>query len=238
LAARKKLTMREALSNGHWMRGLQNITSEEQLNQFVALWETLQQVNLQTENEDTIKWILTTDGKYSAKSAYDVQFLGRIHLPHLQCVWRIRAEGKVQTFLWLLLQNRKWTAERLRARGLPHDDRFCLCDQEFETAKHLALQCPYAKEVWMQFMVTHPRAVRAAASSNIVCEWWNKIRRGKMDEHRRKDISLSVYIIWHIWKERGRQIFQAESMTPNVLAGLIRDDIELLNLAKGSVVDS
>jgi hypothetical protein len=105
LAARKKLTVREALSNGRWMRGLQNITSEEQLNQFVALSETLQQVNLQTENKDTIKWILTTDGKYSAN--YDVQFLGRIHLPHLQCVWRIRAEGKVQTFLWLLLQNRK-----------------------------------------------------------------------------------------------------------------------------------
>jgi hypothetical protein len=137
-----------------------------------------------------------------------------------------------------LLQNRKWTAERLRARGLTHDDKCCLCDQEFETAKHLALQCPYAKEVWMQFMVTHPRAVQVAALSNTVCGWWNKIRRGKMDEHRRKDISLSVYIIWHIWKERGRRIFQDESLPPNVLAGLIRDGIELLNLAKGRVVDS
>jgi hypothetical protein len=68
----KKLSVREALSNGRWMRGLKNINSEEQLSQFVALWEILQQVNLQTENEDTIKWTLATDRKYSAKSAYDV----------------------------------------------------------------------------------------------------------------------------------------------------------------------
>jgi hypothetical protein len=107
----------------------------------------VQQVNLQAANQDKITWTLTTDGKYTAKSAYDAQFFGQIQQPQLQYVWKIRVEGKVQTFLWLLLQNRKWTAERLRARGLPHDDKYFLCDQEFETAKHLALQCPFAKEV-------------------------------------------------------------------------------------------
>jgi hypothetical protein len=59
-----------------------------------------------------------------------------------------------------------------------------------------------------------------------------------MDDQRRKDISISVYIIWHIWKERGRRIFQEEAMSPNALAGLIRDDIELLELAKGRVIGS
>jgi hypothetical protein len=68
----------------------------------------------------------------------------------------------------LLLQNRKWTAERLRARGLPHDALCCLCDQEFETTKHLALQCPFAKEVWMQFQATNHDAVQIAATSSNV----------------------------------------------------------------------
>jgi hypothetical protein len=31
LASRKKLTVKQALSNGRWMRGLQNIDTEEQL---------------------------------------------------------------------------------------------------------------------------------------------------------------------------------------------------------------
>jgi hypothetical protein len=56
-------------------------------------------------------------------------------------------KAKVQNYLWLLLQNRKWTARRLRARGLPHDDRCCLCNQQLETAQNLALQCPYARGV-------------------------------------------------------------------------------------------
>jgi hypothetical protein len=106
-----------------------------------------------------------------------------------------RTEGKVQTFPWLLLQNRKWTAERLRARGLPHDDCCSLCDQEFETAKHLVLQCPFAREVWMQFQNTSSFAVRIAALSSTVCGWWNWIRRGKINEPRGRKISLYQFTL-------------------------------------------
>jgi hypothetical protein len=35
LAARKKLTVKQALVNGRWMIGLQNMTSNDQLRQFV-----------------------------------------------------------------------------------------------------------------------------------------------------------------------------------------------------------
>jgi hypothetical protein len=40
-----------------------------------------------------------------------------------------------------------------------------------------------------------------------------------------------------IWKERGRRIFQNESLNATALAGLIRADIELIILAKGRVSD-
>jgi hypothetical protein len=113
----------------------------------------------------------------------------------------------VQFFLWLFLQNRKWTAERLHARGLAHDDECSLCDQELETAKHLALHCPYTKEVWAQFATTNPKVVRTVASCSTVSTWWNKLRRGKMDETKKREVALSVYTVWHIWKERGRRIF-------------------------------
>jgi hypothetical protein len=50
----RKLTVKQALSNGRWMRELQRINSEEQRDQFVSLWAVLQQVNLQNGNRDTI----------------------------------------------------------------------------------------------------------------------------------------------------------------------------------------
>jgi hypothetical protein len=139
---------------------------------------------------DSITWHISADGKYFASLAYAVQFHGRIWQPHLDCVWRIRAEGKVKFFLWLFLQNRHWTAERLRARGLPHDDCCCLCDQEFKTAAHLALNCPFAKEVWSKFQGDHPRAVLMANRSFTLTAWWKKLRRGRTDERLRCDISL------------------------------------------------
>jgi hypothetical protein len=37
----------------------------------------------------------------------------------------------------------------------------------------------------------------------MVRGWWNKIWHGKADEMKKRDISLSVYTIWHIWKECG-----------------------------------
>jgi hypothetical protein len=54
LAARKKLTVRQALASGWWMKGLQNINSEVQLDQFIELWTRLQQVDLISGQHDTI----------------------------------------------------------------------------------------------------------------------------------------------------------------------------------------
>ena len=230
LAVRKNLTVKEALFNGRWMGGLQQINTEEQLDQFLTLWARIQTVALTTER-DTIAWHISADKKYSASSAYAVQFLGRIKQPHLEQVWHIKIEGKIKFFFWLMLQNKNWTAERLRARGLPHDSECCLCDQELETAAHLALLCPYAKEVWVQFQTVSSRAVQVAFTSTTINGWWSKIRRGNSSDQQKKDISLSLYVFWHIWKERGRRIFEHEALQATVVANLIKADLELFRLA-------
>jgi hypothetical protein len=77
--------------------------------------------------------------------------------------------------------------------------------------------------------------VQTAALSSTVWGWWNRIRRGKINNQRKKDISLSIYIMWHIWKERGRRIFQNEYMTAPALASVIRAEFELVVLAKGVI---
>ena len=230
LAARKNLSVKEALSNGRWMKGLQRMGTQEQLMQFLALWECIQGVSLSL-NRDTIEWNLTASKEYSAASAYTAQFVGRMQQRQLEDVWRIQAEGKVKFFFWLLVQNRIWTADRLLARGWPHDDVCSLCDQELETANHLNLFCPYAKEVWVQFQPSYPAATQKISEATTVSGWWEGIRRGKMDAQRRQAISLSVYVFWHIWKERGRRIFQGDAKPASVLASMIKADLVLLAIA-------
>ena len=89
------------------------MNSEQHLDQFVALWRRAQTVTLSDER-DTIRWNATADGRYSAFSACAAQFVGRLKQPHLEQVWKMQAEGKIKFFFWLMLQNRNWTAEKLR----------------------------------------------------------------------------------------------------------------------------
>jgi hypothetical protein len=100
LALRKNLNVKEALSNRRWMKGLHRIQSAKQLDQFIKLWEAIQGVQL-TGNTDSIGWNLTSDKQYSACSAYNYQFNGRMKQPHLESAWHVHAEGKVKFFFWL-----------------------------------------------------------------------------------------------------------------------------------------
>lgn len=48
-------------------------------------------------------------------------------------------------FMWLVTNNRCWTADRLAKRGLPHE--ICqLCDQEEETIDHLLVSCVFTQQ--------------------------------------------------------------------------------------------
>ena len=212
------------------MCGLRRINTEQLIDQFICIWTLLQNVQL-TEDPDTIVWNPTASGVYSASSAYGAQFVGRIRQPELESVWSLKVEGKVKFFIWLMLQNRNWTADRLQARGWPHDDACCLCDQQLETAFHLALECPYAKEVWFLFAGDQPAVARTALSSSSIEEWWSMLPVRQKEPTRRKMVTLSIYVVWNIWKERGRRIFQQLSSSPTALAVMVREDVSMLELA-------
>jgi hypothetical protein len=107
LARRKSISVADAISNGRWLRDLSRISNEEELHQFFQLWTKIDEVQM-NDNPDAMKWLPCANGQYSAKSAYEIQFVGRIQQPHLEKVWSAKVEGKIKIFLWLLLRNRNW----------------------------------------------------------------------------------------------------------------------------------
>lgn len=189
------------------MKGLQRISSEEQLDQFMTLWDMIAGVQLGAE-PDTIKWTLTTDGSYSARSVYDVQFPPRTPQPNLMKVWKCRAEGKVNFHVWLVLQNRTWTADRLRARGWDHNPKCCFCDQTIECVFHLYLQCSFAKELWLALKQDFPELQFIADRATSTVEWWADLTKSAATKEKRWDITVAMYTIWNIWLERNQRAFQ------------------------------
>ena len=230
LTTKKNLSVATALSSGRWMCGLTRIATEDELHQFLMLWEKVDEFQLNSLH-DCIQCLPCVNGKYSAKSAYKMQFHGQILQPHLEKVWETKAEGKIKFFLWLWLKNRNWTADRLERRGLPCNATCSLCDQEPETAAHLTVGCSYSKEVWASLPSTNPQLARIANTSSVWA-WWNKLQGCCPTTQRRRNITLACYTVWNIWKERGRRVFEGQEKSAAELACLINDEVSVFSNAQ------
>ncbi|XP_019240895.1 PREDICTED: uncharacterized protein LOC109220885 [Nicotiana attenuata] len=57
------------------------------------------------------------------------------------------ARPKAKFTLWLQMQNRLLTVDRLKKWGIQGEDRCSLCEKEEETRDHIYVECTYTKEV-------------------------------------------------------------------------------------------
>ena len=135
----------------------------------------MQQVHLQLDIEDQIKWKWTADGQYTTQSAYRAQFIGSYNRHHTKLIWRARAENKCKLFAWILIQNKILTSDNLALRGWPHQNSCVLCNGPMETGMHLCLTCPFAQAVWSQVSLweglnTFQQALPTSFDS--INDWW------------------------------------------------------------------
>ncbi|KAF8772335.1 hypothetical protein HU200_005873 [Digitaria exilis] len=77
LAWRKQENIATTLTNGQWRRGLRRLSTIEEINQYIQLWDLLREVQL-GEQPDDIVWRFSANGNYSSSSAYLIHFVGNI----------------------------------------------------------------------------------------------------------------------------------------------------------------
>ena len=111
---------RTRLSKKNWFNiigpgdcGLWRMQSVEEMADFVLLWDSVQGSQL-SNTPDSIAWKWTADGVYTAKSAYEAQFLGSYSPFRGEFIWQAEAEGKHRFFAWLLVQSKILTADNFR----------------------------------------------------------------------------------------------------------------------------
>ncbi|WVZ88443.1 hypothetical protein U9M48_034964 [Paspalum notatum var. saurae] len=88
LAWRKNKKVHEELVDLNWTRGLWRMDTEQQLTEYLELWELLEGVQL-SDQPDRIRWKWTADGVYTSKSAYLAQFRGSICSFKANVVWKV-----------------------------------------------------------------------------------------------------------------------------------------------------
>jgi hypothetical protein len=82
-----------------WIDHVYPPTTQEEVIQFVRLWEALRGVVPNDMVEDDIRWKWTADGMYTTQSAYQAQFIGVFSRIKITPIWKAKAEHKCHFFL-------------------------------------------------------------------------------------------------------------------------------------------
>jgi hypothetical protein len=227
---RKKRTIKEALTDSNWIRDIDHNLTQNLLREFMDLWGELRNVVLLPLQEDKISGIHSHNGKYTASSAYTIQFHAMATSMTAEITWQTKAPPKCRFFVWLMLQNRIWTVARLQLKGWPND-YFCpLCIRNLETVSHLFQECSFSRALWdrvgswimeVQFRPT------SWQQGTDMGTWFIDLGRNSSATRKKGIQSMTMLIIWEIWRERNNRIFNKTSRSVDQVFGTIQDEAKL-----------
>jgi hypothetical protein len=224
-------TVREAITNRSWVRDIRGARTAHVLCDYVLVWEKVQGVTFDDLSSDRFIWRWTADGTYSASSAYRAFFVGMATLRGAKELWKVRASPKCKFFFWLLLHDRLWTTARRKRHGRQDDDVCIFCDQEQETARHLAGECVYSREVWYRVLAPSGLAIIVPSPGIDFLDWWLSSRAQLPSEMRKGFDSLVILGSWLLWKERNRRVFNGITCTLVQLVVLLQEEAERWSMA-------
>ena len=170
----KTRTVSQALSNRRWVEDIQGALTVQVITEYLLVWDLVDGIMLQPDIPDQHRWKLSSSGSYSCKSAYNSMFTGIIGFAPWKRVWKSWAPPNCRFFVWLAINNKCWTSDRLAKRGLPHQSACPFCDQAGETINHILSACVFSREVWTVVLTKLRLNAAPPIPSSRFCSWWKK----------------------------------------------------------------
>jgi hypothetical protein len=134
------------LHDSNRIRVVRHISTTEELQEYIKLWELLRHVHLNYLYKDSIVWKWMGDGSYSATSAYKMQFQGYYAPFQVGKLWKTKDEPKVKFFGWTTIHQKILTADNLAAGGMQHNNVCPLCHQAHKDTHHLLIKTTLSHE--------------------------------------------------------------------------------------------
>ncbi|XP_062106391.1 uncharacterized protein LOC133817803 [Humulus lupulus] len=183
-------------------------------------WRKIVQVKDQFKNLRSLQQLSTTG--YQIRKGY--QLLSPIIETVHWCkeVWGRLNIPKHSFILWLAVQNRLKTKERLQRFNILNDSTCLLCNSQPESATHLffgcsiSLICLRQVQLWLGW--------NANASSLVAVLRW--IERAKLSKFRKLLYSAAVAAVtYQIWKGRNEVLWSQKQFHIDVVVQLVKDNI-------------
>jgi len=229
---RKGRTVQQALLDNTWVRDISGSLPAEVIIEFLVIWDLIQHVQLQPGVADSHRWLPCGSGVYFAKSAYQRFFAGSVCFEPSERIWKSWAPPRCKFLVWLASLNMCWTADRLAHRGLDHQDKCLLCDQQEETVQHILISCVFTRDIWWQILnKVGLQFLSPGLEEKVFQEWWGKAEYQVPSMHKKGFNSLVILVAWWIWKHRNACVFDGLSPNTSTLLQHIQEDAKLWGLA-------
>jgi zinc-binding in reverse transcriptase len=155
---------------------------------------------------DGISWNRHATGKFTTISTY--KFI--TNTPHIRVstgrIWKIGASPRVAVFIWLMLNDSLLAIDNLRRRGFQLTNISPLCWKDNETVQHLFYSCSYTTDVR-----SYVQAAMTGNSAPRITQTTIDFLLSRDQDKQQKQ--LEVTIIFTLWKERCRRIFDNKNQT-------------------------
>ncbi|XP_019235405.1 PREDICTED: uncharacterized protein LOC109215744 [Nicotiana attenuata] len=118
---------------------------------------------------------------------------------------------KTKSKVWLQMQNKLLTADRLNKWGMMIDTKCSLCQKAEETRDHLFVECEYTKAMMHKLMSWTQNQSIVASSWEQHVQKVIKRAKGKSKEAQLFKMLYSE-LVHYIWIEKNRRIFEKTSI--------------------------
>jgi ribonuclease HI len=196
----------------------------DRLNQQKRILEELLEEAAPVNRKMKDSWGWGKSGSYTIAEAYNaLQPIRNSSKPpeFWRKVWDPLALPKVNFFFWTLVHNKLLTGDNLEKKSIAGPHRCELCRSSSETAKHLFMDCNFAKEVWSLILHDLKTTVPQFHSVADLFDAWNQCYPKKIPSKsfwRKVWNAIPKYVCWQIWLTRNDLIFNEKQQAPFLAA--------------------
>lgn len=135
-------------------------------------------------------------------------------------MWLGVAPPKVELHVWFVLQQKLNTRSRLKRLNLIQvNEAYCpFCVNE-ETINHLFLHCNFTWKIWSECMLRWGIQMPITDTLEEWLECWKGVVKG--DFQSKLWTSLFFVVVWSMWYQRNKVVFEKEQIDWNYLHYLI-----------------
>jgi hypothetical protein len=122
--------------------------------------------------------------------------------------------------MWLAIQDRYWTSERLHSHGQKSNSSCVLCNQHPETVDHILVACIVSRDIWFKCLRVSGWQHLSSTAANDLVGWWLRSRKLVEKAKCRAFDSMCVLIARCIWPHRNDVVFRSLVSVPGLLAAI------------------